>query len=162
VTRLLSADGSVVRNFPEPVIIFLPNPCYISVGGKGKNQFGLKYLDTSSLEFGRKIITGSEKFLTTEPSADKSRVTYDSNNKKSQDKTIASSLSVSSSETVQIETSLSNQDLVKPSRVKKRNFVSKNLLTPANILNSHIDSNNFRHTTKSPAIQVETEVIRFN
>ena len=125
----------------------------------GKNGFGLKYLDTSSLEFGRKIDKDSEKYSLIKQSADASKVEYDSKNTKTPDKTISSSSSVSSSETIQIETSLSNQDLVKQSRVKKRNFSSKDPIKSERILKSHINSNNFRHTSKSDPDQSDSEVI---
>ena len=131
---------------------------FVSGKIKGKNGFGLKYLDSSSLEFGRKLLKDSGKFSIIEPSVDKSRVVYDLNNHKSQDETISSSLSVSSSETVQIETSLDDQELVKPSRVKKRNFSVKNPNKSAHVLQSHIDSNNFRHTSKLPVVQADSEV----
>ena len=132
--------------------------CFILVDDKGQNEFGLKYLDTSSLEFGRKIGTDSKSSYTTAPSVDHRRVGYDSINEKTQDKT-TSSLYVSSSETVQIEKSLNSQDLVKPSRVKKRNFSSKIPLNSVNVLNGHIDSSNFRHATRTPDLNADTEVI---
>ena len=119
-------------------------------------------MDTSSLEFGRKIVTESDKSVTLAPSNDKNKDIYDSHKKKRQDQTISSSLSVSSSETVEIEASLDDLDSVKPSRVKKRNFASINPLKSTNILNSHIDSNNFRRTTKSPTNLVQGEVTQFN
>ena len=108
------------------------------------------------------MLKDSAKFSTIEPSVDKSRVVYDLNNHKSQDETISSSLSVSSSETVQIETSLDNQELVKQSRVKKRNFAVKNPINSAHVLKSHIDSNNFRHTSKAPVVQADSEVYKFS
>ena len=119
-------------------------------------------MDTSSLEFGRKIITESDKSVTLAPSNDENIDIFDSQKKKRKDKTISSSLSVSSSETVEIEAPLDDLDSVKPSRVKKRNFASINPLKSTNILNSHIDSNNFRRTTKSPTNLVQEEVIQFN
>ena len=119
-------------------------------------------MDTSSLEFGRKIITESDKLVTLAPSNDEHEGIFDSQKKKRKDKTISSSLSVSSSETVEIEAPLDDLDSVKPSRVKKRNFASINPLKSTNILHSHIDSNNFRHTTKSPTSLVQEEVTQFN
>ena len=113
----------------------------------------MKYVDTSSLEFGRKIDRDSDLAAT------KSKETYDLANKGKEEETISSSLLVSSSETVQIEASLNSQELVKPSRVKKRNFASKDPSKSANILKSHIDSNNFRHTSKSASDEENEEVI---
>ena len=107
------------------------------LGASSENGFGLKYIDTSSLEFGRKIDTVEPELVAT-----------NTNDQSHEEEQISSSLLVSSSETVQIETSLNDQDLVKPSRVKKRNFSSKDPSKSANILKSHIDSNNFRHTSK--------------
>ena len=66
---------------------------------------------------------------------------------------------MSSSETVQIEAGLNSQELVKPSRVKKRNFASKDPSKSANILKSHIDSNNFRHTSKSTSNDEEDDEV---
>ena len=131
----------------------------------GQNQFGLKYLDTSSLEFGRKLPKDSsaETFSSAEVSGEKFGDSIGLTNKNNQpDQTISSSLSVSSSETVQIETSLADQDLVKPSRVKKRNFSSKDPVKSANILKSHVDSNNFRHTSNTTPVQEDAEVIFLN
>ena len=127
----------------------------ISFSGGSQNGFGLKYVDTSSLEFGRKIDRDSDLAAT------KSKETYDLANKGKEEETISSSLLVSSSETVQIEASLNSQELVKPSRVKKRNFASKDPSKSANILKSHIDSNNFRHISKSPSDE-ENEEVRKN
>ena len=115
---------------------------------KEANGFGLKYIDTSSLEFGRKIDT-VDLVAEKEPYA---------SNHSNEEETISSSLSVSSSETVQIEASLNDQELVKPSRVKKRNFASKDPSKSSNILKSHIDSNNFRHTSKSAEVQEDEKV----
>ena len=125
----------------------------ISFSGGSQNGFGLKYVDTSSLEFGRKIDRDSDLAAT------KSKETYDLANKGKEEETISSSLLVSSSETVQIEASLNSQELVKPSRVKKRNFASKDPSKSANILKSHIDSNNFRHASKSASDEENEEVI---
>ena len=112
----------------------------------------MKYVDTSSLEFGRKIDKDSDLAAT------KPKETYDRANQGAEEEAISSSLLVSSSETVQIEASLNSQELVKPSRVKKRNFASKDPSKSANILKSHIDSNNFRHISKSPSDEENEEV----